>query len=191
MALASPSAQHVNDGTVLVSGGDLTITQSGTSPSFTSSGTITVPTGRTLTVAGGTFTHATSGLLEGAGTISVGSTTFAAQGTIAPGPGTGVLGLGGNYAPAATAELEIELGGTTAGTQYDRLAVTGSTTLTGTLTVTLTGGFAPTQGNQFLVISSPSTSGEFATLDLPTLGPGLAWSVAPTASGLLLEVIVP
>jgi len=39
--------------------------------------------------------------------------------------------------------LNIELGGTTAGTQYDRLRVSGTATLASALNVTLANGFTP------------------------------------------------
>ena len=64
------SAAHVNSGTVAVTGGNLTVTQTGTAPSLTSTGTITVSAGRTLTITGGAW--ATGGsVLNGAGAVAL------------------------------------------------------------------------------------------------------------------------
>jgi hypothetical protein len=64
------SAVHVNSGSVMLGGGDLVVTQSGTNPSWTNTGLLTVPAGRTLGVSGGTFT-AGGATLAGAGTVSL------------------------------------------------------------------------------------------------------------------------
>lgn len=93
------SSQHLNSGTIEVTGGDLTITQSGSSPSFSTSGNIKISSGRTLNVNGGSFNY-DSGTLNDAGALafSKATATFAQdytnpstlkfdQSTIA-GPGT-------------------------------------------------------------------------------------------------------
>jgi len=54
LAITGASAAHVNSGTIAMTAGDLTVTQSGTTPSFTNTGTIAT-NGRTFTVAGGTL----------------------------------------------------------------------------------------------------------------------------------------
>jgi len=72
LSLSRAGAVHTNSGTIDVSGGDFTITQSGTGPSFTTSGTITIALGRTLALSGGAFNY-TSGTISG-GTLSVSST---------------------------------------------------------------------------------------------------------------------
>jgi hypothetical protein len=63
--------------------------------------------------------------------------------------------------------VNIELGGLTAGTDHDQLAVSGAATLAGTLSVSLTGGFVPSSGNEFQVMTFASSTGTFDTLDLP------------------------
>ncbi len=64
LAINRPSANHVNAGTISLAAGDITVTQTGTTPSFTNTGTITVPSGRTLTVSGGAL-DLTAGLVSG------------------------------------------------------------------------------------------------------------------------------
>jgi fibronectin-binding autotransporter adhesin len=70
------SADHQNNtvGTIDVSGGDLTIVQSGTTPTFANFGTITIGAGRTFTVSGGTLSQS-AGTIGGAGTLALSSTT--------------------------------------------------------------------------------------------------------------------
>ncbi|MCB1608500.1 MAG: DUF11 domain-containing protein [Xanthomonadales bacterium] len=60
---------------------------------------------------------------------------------------------------APTSVLEMEVGGVTVGTQYDRLAVSGSATLDGTLDVFQFGGFTPAPMDVFDFITSPTISG--------------------------------
>ena len=66
-------------------------------------------------------------------------------------------------------KLLIELAGTTAGTQYDQLIVTGAVTLDGTLQVSLINGFNPALGNTFDVLDWGTLSGTFSSLQLPSL----------------------
>ena len=60
LSIAKSGAAHLNSGVINVSGGDLIITQSGASPSFGTSGTITIGAGRTLAVNGGAFEQTAS-----------------------------------------------------------------------------------------------------------------------------------
>ena len=64
------SAAHTNSGTISVTGGNLTLNQSGTSPSFTSTGGITLAAGRTLTINGGTLNH-DAGSIGGEGALAL------------------------------------------------------------------------------------------------------------------------
>ena len=75
LVLNAASAQHTNEGTINVSGGDLTVSQSGTNPSFTNTGAITIASGQTLAINGGTFSQS-AGTLSGAGTLSINSATL-------------------------------------------------------------------------------------------------------------------
>ena len=73
----------------------------------------------------------------------------------------------GNFTLSAGAFLDIEIGGTTAGTQYDQLIVTGTVTLGGTLTSRLINGFNPATGATFTIIDNDGTdavTGTFAGL---------------------------
>jgi hypothetical protein len=63
--LSKSSADHLNSGTISVDGGNLTINQSGTTPSFANSGTLSVGAGLSFTINGGAFTNFSSGTLTG------------------------------------------------------------------------------------------------------------------------------
>lgn len=88
-----------------------------------------------------------------------------------------------------TTDLMMELGGKTAGSEYDRLTVSGAGTLAGTLDVTLINGFAPSLGDTFLLIDGGTLTGSFATTHLPTLPAGEQWLVTQTASDYSLTVV--
>jgi hypothetical protein len=137
MTLNGASATHTNSGTIDVSGGIFTVTQSGTTPSFTNTGTIAISATRTLTITGGVFTNAdtpTAGEIRGGGTLNVSGTTFTNDGNVSPGTvgATAILSHTGDYPQGASGALNIRLGGITAGSEYDRLAVSGTATLGGT-----------------------------------------------------------
>ena len=60
-------------GTIDVAGGDLIVSQTGASPSFTNQGTVNLPAGRNWSITGGTFTN--SGTLAGTGNLFLASLT--------------------------------------------------------------------------------------------------------------------
>lgn len=85
-----------------------------------------------------------------------------------------------------TATLNVQLGGTVAGGQYDVLTASAGA-LDGQLAVTNFGGFVPAPGNQFTVLRSSSLTGTFATTNLPTLPVG-DWLVTYTSTSVVLSV---
>ena len=74
-----------------------------------------------------------------------------------------------HYSQGATCSLNIQIGGTTVGTQYSQLAVDGAVLLDGTLNVNLIGGFVPAVGNTFTIITGSAFFGQFSTVNLPIL----------------------
>jgi len=190
LSLPGAFATHVNDGIVRLTSGDLTV--SGASASFTNRDSIVVGAGRTLTVTGGSFSNAstpTAGVIAGTGTVDVSGTGFANDGVLAPGLSPGILGWLGALPFGSASVLDIELAGTTPGTQYDRLDASGSAaTLGGTLNVSFTGGFTPAGGEQFTVFTFGSHTGDFATVNLPALSGGLTWQRTLTPTSMVLTV---
>ncbi len=79
--------------------------------------------------------------------------------------------------------LTINIGGTTLGTNYDQLNITGVATLTGsTLNIVFVNGYTPSSGTTFTVLDAASLSGIFGTLNLPTLSSNLSWNTSYNSS---------
>ncbi|MBL9165074.1 MAG: aspartyl protease family protein [Planctomycetaceae bacterium] len=148
------------------------------------------------------YVEVMGGTLSGSGSIATGSGPIDGQvenrgGVVAPGNGTttGTLSIRGRFANAHDGAVDIDLGGTSAGTQYDRLVIDGTAALEGTLNVSLVnlggGMFAPTLGNVFTIITAETVGGEFSTLNLPTLSTGKMWFVGYGATSVDLKVTLP
>ena len=165
-------------------GGTLTVdaekgTASTTNLAFSNSGTVKIDTG-TLAIgtlsyrqtagatklAGGSLSAAkqiniAGGTLSGFGTIT-GSVQN--DGTVSPSTTGGVLKITGAYHQTSSGVLSPVITGTSPGTQFGQLSVSGQATLAGTLKVNTGGGFTPAHGQAFSVLLYHSRSGTFATL---------------------------
>ncbi len=114
------------------------------------------------TAAGSAVTVSSGGTLGGTGTVggSVMLAGGAPGGTVAPGTSPECLDTGSVTFDSGST-LAIEIDGTTACTQYDRLAVTGSATL-GDATLSLSGSHTPVSGNSFTILTTTTgVSGTF------------------------------
>ncbi|MCZ7649005.1 MAG: hypothetical protein M5U26_27740 [Planctomycetota bacterium] len=118
--------------------------------------------GNDLTVNGTTSVQ-NGGTLSGSGTVN-GTVSVQPGGAVAPGSaGPGILGSA-DTTFAAGATFDIELNGTTAGTEYDRLDVAGTVDVTGaTLSVTL--GFTPTSGDTFTIANNDAADAVTGTFN--------------------------
>ncbi len=144
--------------------------------------------GSTATVGGADIVN--RGSIQGVGSFSANVTNL---GTVGPGNSAGLIEFLGNYAQTAAGRLEIELGGTTQGSEYDLLSITGTGSLNGTLDVSLIdlggGLFMPSLGNTFEILTAAGgVLGSFATELLPALGGFLEWNVIYGTSNVLLAV---
>ncbi len=175
----------------------------------TGSGTLTITgastfTGGTTVTAGTLMVNNTTGWALGSGGVVVKSgATLGGTGSI---DGTVQIDTGATLAPGASAGglllgslnldgvLEIEIGGTTQGTEYDHIELAGGTSrLNGTLDVTLIDGFTPNLGDTFEVVSHffGGLEVDFAAVNLPDLSAqGLAWRLDASATALSLEVVL-
>jgi hypothetical protein len=186
------------------------------SVSFSNAGTVSVGAGSTFTAGpptvngnytqtagttmlqGGVLTSVLvdirGGMLSGSGTVNVTVGTVAGNlrnaGQMNPG-GSGVAGtltITGNYTQFAAGSLNIAIGGLTAGSQYDQLAITGAAALDGTLNLSQINNFVPSAGNTFQVIATGSLSGTFATINGTTISSGLVYHPTYSNTGLTLTV---
>ena len=176
----------------------MTLTQSGTAPTFTNTGDITIASGRTFTVSAGTFNY-DGGSISACGTFNLQSGSFVGTGTIAPnftnsgqvnpGGSPGVINMTSNYTKNSSGQLNIEIGGLTAATDFDQLNIAGAATLDGTLNISLINSFTPNLGDSFEIMTFASRSGTFSTVNGLDLGGGLAFQLNFNPTNLTLVVV--
>ncbi len=111
------------------------------------------------------------------------------EGDTRPGFSPGTMAFGGDVSFGPLSSLDVELAGTTPGTQYDRVTVAATAAIGGELNVSLLNNFKPTIGNSFQVVSAAGgLAGTFANVDLPALAGGASWSVDYGAGAITLSV---
>lgn len=150
-----------------------------------SAGTTTLAAGTTLSSP--FALNINGGFLTGTGTIAAGVNN---GGTIRPGASPGTLTINGLYTQTNAGTLGMEIGGTTPGTQYDRLVLNQAPNLDGTIEVTLFGGFTPSEGQTFDLITWPNApASTFSIEDFPTWTPSGSFesSYTPTAYRLIAQ----
>jgi hypothetical protein len=146
-----------------------------------------------------------TGTLAGTGTIAGNSTmqeNAFGPGHLAPGNGAGTANGAGKLTfyndltlspatnPCATCTIDVEIGGLTAGTQYDQVVVGGALTLgdttpRGTLNVNLINGFStPVSSTDFTIMTGTSVTGTFAAVSLPNAN----WSIVYNPTSVVLHV---
>jgi hypothetical protein len=172
----------VGSGNAFNNASGATVTMGGTNDtitagSFNNAGMVTVGATETITTGAGGYTQ-TAGTTQGFGTIN-GNVAIKGGNIIAGTPGNpGFFTITGNYAQLG-GTLTAYLEGTTAGTGgYSQLVIGGTATLGGSLDVDLVGGFVPTPGEDFYLLTSVGgDSGSFslATSEFPALSPGEGW----------------
>jgi autotransporter-associated beta strand protein len=151
-------------------------------------------TGTWLLESVNTTTGATTveqGALGGNGGVA-GSLIVKSGATFAPG-GTGAasvgeFSVGGSFIFNDGALLALQVVGLGPGS-VDLLSIAGAATLNGTMSLTALA-FSPSLGNQFTVLTAAGgVTGEFDTVQLPTLNVGLAWAIHYEPNSILLEVV--
>ena len=178
-------------------GGSLTKTGSGT---FTLSGANTY-TGGTIVQNGKLLVENVTGSATGPGTVVVkngailgghghidGAVVVQPGGIFSPGASPGTLSVD-SLTLEPDAILAIEIGGTTPGTQYDQVDVSGQLALDGKLQISLLGGYTPHVGDTFHILQSGSLSGSFAAVESPNLGASMAVIASGLSKGGSLTVI--
>jgi len=114
----------------------------------------------TLTKTGAGTLAINNNVLTGVGTVNCqqgtcgGTGTVSGDlnnngGTVSPGNSPGILTVDGNYTQNSGGTLALEIGGLTPGQEHDKLVVTGTADLNGTVAVELIDGFTPANEDQF------------------------------------------
>jgi hypothetical protein len=183
----------VNNGTLTNATGGVIRVLEGTggsrrlSANLDNRGTLFVMAGTTLNM-NGVMLNASSGILGGGGTSDFASATVTNEGTVAPGTSPGILSVSGNLPHSTGSRFEAEIGGLTAGTEHDQLVLANPVTFDGTIRAALINGFFPKKDDAFTVLTYPSRTGSFTTLDNP-LPERIAWEVRYGTTSAQLVVL--
>lgn len=141
-------------GTTRVMGGVLDLVGSA---SLDNSTTLQIDAGATLMASNlaSTLHLKTGQTLKGNGTFVGGLITDSGS-TVAPGASAGVLTVAGNLTLSGGSTLSLELDGTTAGTQYDQLVLSGGSLTLGSPALDILLGFTPAYSDTFTIVSGLS-----------------------------------
>jgi len=178
-------------GGVTLNGASVTTVDSGAT---LESGTTTKPGTVTLTVPGA---GQAAPELTGNGTV-LGVVTNGG-GNADPAVGTaGALSVTGTYSstPATGGSPVLSIGvdtsGTTPGTDFGQLAISGAATLGGTLALSAGAGYVPTAGSSFSILTAKSATGTFSKITGEAIGTtGQFFSVSYTATAVIVMVSPP
>jgi fibronectin-binding autotransporter adhesin len=148
---------------------------------FVNEGSVQIDAGRTLSRTGAYTQTAGSttvsgvlapsqpvallgGTLRGNGQVSAAVTNTG--GSVEPGTSAGTLSTTQAYVQGALGRLAVEIGGALPGVEHDVLAVTGTATLAGTLSVARIDGFSPADGQTFVILTSTGArTGTFSNVE--------------------------
>lgn len=156
-----------------------------TTGDYTQSGGTTTLNGGTVSASGQVDIQA--GLLRGVGTVDA---DLDNAGLVGPGFSPGIVSVTGDV-EATGGMLSIEIGGLLPGDEFDVLAVDGGVTLTGSLDVSLTGGFEPAVGDSFDLLTATLAVGSFDTVNLPDLAEENCWELITLPTAVTLVVRAP
>ncbi len=156
----------------------LTVVQVGAD--FTGSGALINPATRTLRLLDGVASSDFNVLVQNEGVLQLGVV------------GTDAQVQAADFQQTASGALTMEIGGT-ALNAFDRLNLTGAAALSGSLNLSLIGGFVPAMGQTFNILTAGGgISGTFTTVTQPAGMPaGLAFSVSYSAFIVQLTVTTP
>src|SRR5262249_19030856 len=89
--------------------------------------------------------------------------------------------------------LNMKIGGSSPGSGYDQINVSGTATFDGAFRASLINGFGPRGKQVFNAITFGSSSGDFATVNLPQVSgsPAFVTQTTPTAFNLIAATTAP
>jgi len=157
------TVEHLtNEGHVGVDDGNMTL-----EGGLTNDSTVDVQPDAVFTVYGPT---------DGSGSFS-GTGTVILLGNVSPGSSPGELSFGGDLVLAGST-LYMELGGTEAGEDCDRMVVVGEIAVGGVLEVAWWNDWRPSAGDVFDLLEFGSVTGAFSDVVLPDLDGELTWDTS-------------
>lgn len=120
--------------------------------------------------SGSPFTNSSTGVVKGNGSILfLSGSTFVSGGSVNPGSSPGVLSFNNSINFNGT-EYNCEINGTTVNTEYDQLNTAGEANLSLMTLNVEWGNFLPAVGQSFAIMTFGSRVGEFATVNIQSLG---------------------
>ncbi len=128
------------------------------------------------------FGSVNGGTFSGPGTVVI-------EGDLKPGSSPGISSFGGDVTLGVTAGVTIELAGTNAGVDYDRVIVAGDLAAGGVLDIDLLGGFMPQVGDTFDVLDFGSMTGSFSSVVLPSLAGDLSFDTSSLLTTGVISVV--
>ena len=196
-------ASNASSGSFTINGGR-SFTTAG---SFTNAGILNIASGSTFAIGGGgSFTQSggtttDDGVLSSTGAVTLqagalfgkGNITGNVQSSAVITPGdsstkTGILTETGAYSQSSTGTLDISIGGTTAGTNFDELNPT-TANLNGTLNISRINGFVPNIGATFKIMNFGSETGAFSTVNGLSINSTRHFSITYQGKDVLLTVV--
>jgi len=189
-----------NAGKVTITKGvALVVGASGTN--YNQTGGTTTVDGRLAVTAGG-LVNITGGTLQGGGALPAGATISGSvslgnasspAGIFIIGDSTkksGLIAIANNYTQLATGVMDAQIGGTTPGTQYSQLNITGTAALTGTLNIAVIKPFKPTVGQTFTILNaSTGITGTFSVVNGTVIDATKHFSVSYNPTTVVLTVV--
>jgi len=182
-------AAFSNAGTLSVGKGssfDLT----GSTATYKQTGGTTTVDG-TLTAKGG-ITFSGGSVFGNGGTLAGNTTNSTSTGAFNVGDAlmtAGTESITGTYKQGSTGVLNIDIGGTTAGTLFDQLTASGAASLNGTLNLDLINSFVPTLGATFDILNASSVAGTFPTVTGTSINSSEHFTVVYNSNNVTLDVV--
>ncbi|WP_233148428.1 CARDB domain-containing protein [Rhodopirellula sp. MGV] len=124
--------------------------------------------------------------LRGSGTIT-GSVLN--EFAITPSPSANMIAVTGSYQQSSTGQFVVEIGGLTAGTHHDQIAVGGEAIINGKLQIVPLNGYLPSLGQEFLVLSSSGVAGAFSNIVGAAIGNNIKLQPDIRADGVYLVAV--
>ena len=188
ITLVTANSPFTNSGIVAVAKGTTFEAGTGAAKEYSqTAGTTTVD--GTLAGGGTTGISVTGGTLLGAGTVH-GNTSNGATVSAGDLGKAGLLAITGTYTQLSSGTLNANIGGTTVGTQYSQLKISGKASLGGTLAVTLINSFTPAVGQTFTVLTAAGGfGGTTFTNTTIAINSSEQFDVSYTSTGVVLTVV--